>query len=82
MKRTLLIINAASGSAAAVGEEELLDKLRACGLDVIRSVRLPEEDIPSRKTVEGDDIEVVTVLSATARLRVSAPRLPVGAERY
>lgn len=63
MKRALLIVNADSGSAGAIGEEELVAKLRACDLDIVQVIRLPDDDIPSRKAVEKDDFEAVAVLS-------------------
>lgn len=63
MKRTLLIVNADSGSAKAVGEEELIKHLHAGGFDVIRQVKLPGDDIPTRKSVEAGDFEIVAVLS-------------------
>lgn len=63
MKRTLLIVNLNSGSAKAVGEEILLAGLDAGRLDVVRTVRIPDDDIPNRKAVEDDNIEVIAILS-------------------
>lgn len=63
MKPTLLIVNSASGSAGAIERDELLVKLQACGLDIIETVEMPDNDIPDRKAVEKTGVEVVTVLS-------------------
>lgn len=63
MKPSLLIVNANSGSAGAVDREELLTKLRDCELDVVKTVELPDDDIPTRKAIESDKLEVVVVLS-------------------
>ena len=63
MKRTLLIINANSGNAQAVGEEELVQSLLAAGLDVITRINVADDDLPDRAALENANVEVVVVLS-------------------
>ena len=63
MKRTLLIINANSGSANAVDGEQVVSALQAAGLDICRQVKLPDEDLPSKDAVEDGRFEVVAILS-------------------
>ncbi len=62
-KRTLLIINAASGSANSVGEDVLLQALQLAGFAVAQQIYLPEEDLPDRTSVEAHNIQVVAILS-------------------
>jgi Diacylglycerol kinase catalytic domain len=63
MKRTLLITNAASGSANVVEEDVLLKGLRSSDLDVVRRISLPEQQLPDLRSVEADDFAVIVVLS-------------------
>ncbi len=63
MKRTLLIVNANSGSAGAVGEDDIVSALKSAGLDVCERVKLPDDNLPSKATVDAGGFEVVTVLS-------------------
>ncbi|MEP7350397.1 MAG: diacylglycerol kinase family protein [Sphingorhabdus sp.] len=63
MKPTLLIVNSKSGSAQAVGDRELRRSLRLAGLDIVKHVRFPDEDLPDRSSVESAKIEVVAILS-------------------
>lgn len=63
MKRTLLIRNANSGSAGALDEGQLSEGLRKAGFDPVRSVELPDADLPKRADVERDNIEVVAIVS-------------------
>lgn len=63
MKRTLLIINANSGSAKAISEEDLVTQLREGGFDPVRLIRLPDEDIPDRQAVEALNVDVIAILS-------------------
>ena len=63
MKRALLIINANSGSANAVGEEEIVGSLRDAGLDVAQVVRIPEDDLPAKTAVEQAGFDIVVILS-------------------
>jgi hypothetical protein len=63
MKRTLLIINANSGSANAVGEDEIVISLKSAGFQVARTLTLPEDDLPTRALVEDGDFDSVVILS-------------------
>lgn len=61
MKRTLLIVNANSGSASAIDDQELVQALRAGGFDVVRRASLPAEQLPDRASLDG--IDAVAILS-------------------
>jgi Diacylglycerol kinase catalytic domain len=63
MKRTLLIINAASGSAGAVSEEEVFAGLAKAELEVVETVRLPDGELPKQADVVTASISVVAILS-------------------
>lgn len=63
MKRTLLIINANSGSANAVGEDEVVGSLRGAGFDVADVVRLPDDNLPTKTGVEKGGFDTVVILS-------------------
>jgi hypothetical protein len=63
MKRTLLIVNSASGSANAVGEDDVIAALKSAGLIVSQLLKLPDDDLPSRSAVEAGGFDVVAVLS-------------------
>lgn len=63
MKSTLLIINTASGNAGAIGEEEVVAALARAGLDVVNTVRLPDEKLPSQADVVALSVGVVAILS-------------------
>ncbi len=63
MKRTLLVINANSGSANAIEEGEVVSALQAAGLAVDQIVRLPDEKCPDRAAIEKFGFEVVAILS-------------------
>ena len=63
MKRTLLIINANSGNAQAVGEEELVQSLLAAGFNVITRINVADDDLPDRGALENANVEVVVALS-------------------
>lgn len=63
MKRTLLITNANSGSAAAVDDEMLLAGLQAGGFEIVRHIALPDDKLPDRSAVEAADIDIITIVS-------------------
>lgn len=63
MKATLLIINTASGSAGAIGEEEVVTALARAGLDVVNTVRLPEDNLPGQADVVALSVGVIAILS-------------------
>lgn len=63
MKRTLLIINAASGSAGAVSEEEVVAGLARAKLKVVRTVRLPDDKLPDKAEVVASSANVIAILS-------------------
>jgi hypothetical protein len=63
MKRTVLIINAASGSAGAVGEADLVAGLTLAGFEPIKTFRLPGDELPNRTSVEALAADVVAVVS-------------------
>ncbi len=63
MKRTLLIINANSGSANAVGEDEVVGSLRGAGFDVADVVRLPDDNLPTKTGVEKGGFDTVVISS-------------------
>lgn len=63
MKRTLLIINIKSGSANALGEEDLVRALKKADLSVKHIFHLPEESLPDRSFVEKMGFEVVATVS-------------------
>jgi hypothetical protein len=63
MKRTLLIINAASGSAGAVSEEEIVAGLSRAGFQVIKTIRLPDEELPDQAEVVRLSASVIAILS-------------------
>lgn len=63
MKRTLLIINSLSGSAAAVELDLITASLLETGLAVEHVVKLPDDEIPARTAIEKLGIDVVVVVS-------------------
>lgn len=63
MKRTLLIINAASGSAGAVNEEEVVAALARAEFEVVQTVRLPNDSMPTQPDVVASSISVIAILS-------------------
>lgn len=63
MKRSLLIINTLSGSAAAVDLTEVKEALKAAGLSVEHLAQMPDDDCPDRAAVEKLGAEAVVVLS-------------------
>jgi hypothetical protein len=63
MKRTFLVINAHSGSAAAVDDAEVKAALAAAGFDVVKQARIPDSDCPDRASVERADCDAIVVLS-------------------
>ncbi len=63
MKRTLLVINANSGSANAIDEGEVVSALQAAGLAVDQIARLPDEQCPDRAAIEKCGFEVVAIVS-------------------
>lgn len=63
MKRALLIINAASGSAGAVSEEEVVAGLARAKLEVVRTVRLPDDTLPTQTETAASSISVIAILS-------------------
>lgn len=63
MKRSLLIVNTLSGSAAAVDLAEVKAALKAAGLAVEHVVQIPDDDCPNRTVVEKLGVEAVIVLS-------------------
>lgn len=63
MKRTLLIVNTASGNAGALDLVDVKDALQAAGLAVEHIVQMPDESCPDRAAVEKLGVEVVVVLS-------------------
>ena len=70
MKRTLLIRNANSGSAGALDEGQLSEGLRKAGFDPVRSVELPDADLPKRADVERDNIEVIAIVSGDGTISI------------
>lgn len=63
MKRTLLVINTGSGSADAIGQDEIARHLTDAGYDIRKIVILPARDLPTRAEVEAGGIDLVTILS-------------------
>jgi Diacylglycerol kinase catalytic domain len=63
MKRALLIINTASGSAGALDEEQLAAALADAGLKVEATVRLPDDDFPKRSYVDALSADVIAIFS-------------------
>lgn len=63
MKRSLLIVNTLSGSAAAVDLAKVKGALQAAGLAVEHVVQMPDDDCPDRSVVEKLGVEVVIALS-------------------
>ena len=63
MNRTLLIINANSGSANSVGEDEITEGLQNAGFDIAQMLKLPDENLPTRSTVEAAGFDTVVILS-------------------
>lgn len=63
MKRTLLIINANSGTANAVGEKEIVDSLQSVGFDIAQLLKIPEDELPTRASVEQGSFDAVVILS-------------------
>lgn len=63
MKRSLLIVNTLSGSAAAVDLATVKEALKAAGLTVEHVVQMPDDDCPHRAAVEKLGVEAVVVLS-------------------
>jgi Diacylglycerol kinase catalytic domain len=63
MKRTLLIINIKSGSANALGDEDLVRALKKADLCVEHIFHLPDDSLPDRSFVEKMGFEVVVTVS-------------------
>lgn len=63
MKRSLLIINTLSGSAAAVDLAAVTDALKAAGLSVEHIAQMPDDACPDRAAIEKFGVETVVVLS-------------------
>lgn len=63
MKRSLLIVNTQSGSAAAADLVEVREALKAAGLSVQHMVQMPDADCPNRALIDKLDVEAVVVLS-------------------
>lgn len=63
MKRTLLIINANSGSANVVEEDVVLSMLSAAGFDICARLKLPDDDLPTADEVRDGGFDVVAILS-------------------
>ena len=63
MKRTLLIINANSGSANAVGEDEVVDSLQSAGFEIVQILKLPDDDMPTKTSIEHSRFDIVAILS-------------------
>ena len=63
MKRTVLIINSASGSAGAMDEAELVAGLIKAGFEPIKTFRLSGNKLPDRDSVEALSAGVVAVVS-------------------
>ncbi len=63
MKRTLIIINAKSGSANVLGDEDLVRALKKADLCVKHIFHLPEDTLPDRSFVEKMNFEVVVTVS-------------------
>lgn len=62
MKRTLLIRNANSGSAGAIDDEQLAERLKVAGFNIVDMIELPDADLPKRDDLSGD-IDVIAIVS-------------------
>lgn len=61
MKRTLLVINSASGSAGSVDGEALLNAFKLAGYDIVGQVALPEHNLPTRADVDARNVDTVAI---------------------
>lgn len=63
MKHTLLIINAASGSSGAVIEEEVVAGLARAVFEVVKTIRLPDDELPDQAEVVASSASIIAILS-------------------
>lgn len=63
MTRTLLIVNAKSGSAAAVPCEDFVPALRKAGLPVEHLLKLPDDRLPERAWLEQTSCRAIVIVS-------------------
>lgn len=61
MKRTVLVINRASGNAGTVDGEALSAALEAAGFDIVAKITLPEEELLARADVEARKMDTVAI---------------------
>jgi len=73
--RPALICNLRSGSSDETLVGRLTEICRAAGAPLVRTIILPDADLPSAATLEGDGIDLLLVLSGDGTLNAAAGRL-------
>ena len=73
--RPALICNLRSGSSDEALVGRLTEICRAAGAPLIRTVILPDDDLPSAAALEGDGIDLLLVLSGDGTVNAAAGKL-------
>lgn len=73
--RPALICNLRSGSSDEALVGRLTEICHAAGSPLVRTVTLPDDDLPSAPALEGDGIDLLLVLSGDGTLNAAAGRL-------
>lgn len=73
--RPALICNLRSGSSDEALVGRLTEICHAAGSPLVRTVTLPDDDLPSATALEGDGIDLLLVLSGDGTLNAAAGRL-------
>ncbi|MGN7929954.1 diacylglycerol/lipid kinase family protein [Sphingopyxis sp. 22461] len=73
--RPALICNLRSGSSDEALVGRLTEICHAAGAPLVRTIILPDADLPSAATLEGDGIDLLLVLSGDGTLNAAAGRL-------